>query len=101
MLIILLLLLAAVQAIAGQDTWTGVSRVVAVGDIHGDFKAFTEVLRSAGIIDTKGRWTGGATHLVQNGDILDRGSESRKVMDLLMSLEKEAAKAGGEVHALI
>jgi hypothetical protein len=101
MLIILLLLLAAVQAIAGQDTWTGVARVVAVGDIHGDLKALTEILRSAGIIDTKGRWTGGATHLVQTGDILDRGSESRKVMDLLMSLEKEAAKAGGEVHALI
>jgi hypothetical protein len=101
MLIILLLLLAAVQAIAGQDTWTGVSRVVAVGDIHGDFKALTDILRSAGIIDSKGRWTGGTTHLVQTGDILDRGSESRKVMDLLMSLEKDAAKAGGKVHPLL
>jgi hypothetical protein len=101
MLIILLLLLGAVQAIAGQDTWTGVSRVVAVGDIHGDFTAFTEILRSAGIIDGKGRWTAGTTHLVQDGDILDRGSESRKVMDLLMALEKDAAKAGGAVHALI
>jgi 3',5'-cyclic AMP phosphodiesterase CpdA len=101
MLIILLLLLGAVQAIAGQDTWTGVARVVAVGDIHGDFKAFTEILHSAGIIDGKGKWAAGATHLVQTGDILDRGAESRKVMDLLMSLEDDAAKAGGSVHALI
>lgn len=101
MLIILLLLLAAVQAVAGQDTWTGVSRVVAIGDIHSDFKALTEILRSAGIIDNKGRWAGGATHLVQAGDILDRGGEARKVMDLLMSLEKDAAKAGGGVHTLI
>jgi hypothetical protein len=101
MLIILLLLIAAVQAIAGQDTWTGVSRVVAVGDIHGDFNAFTEILKSAGIIDGKGKWAAGNTHLVQTGDLLDRGGESRKVMDLLMSLEKDAAKAGGAVHPLI
>jgi hypothetical protein len=101
MLIVLLLLLTAVQAIAGQDTWTGVARVVAVGDIHGDFRAFTEILRSAGIIDGKGKWAAGPTHLVQTGDMLDRGAESRKVMDLLMSLEKDAAKAGGAVHPLI
>jgi hypothetical protein len=38
---------------------------------------------------------------VQTGDVVDRGGDSRKAMDLLMSLEKEAAKAGGGVHALI
>ena len=96
MLIPILLLL-----FAGQDTWTDVERVIAIGDIHGDYKALTEVLRSAGVIDGKGHWTGGTTHIVQAGDILDRGSESRKVMDLLMSLEKEAEKAGGRVHSLI
>jgi hypothetical protein len=101
MLILLLLAAAAAPIAAGEDTWTGVGRVVAVGDVHGDYKAFTEVLRSAGVIDGKGRWTGGDTHLVQTGDILDRGAESRKVMDLLMSMEKEAAKAGGGVHTLI
>src|SRR6185503_16218623 len=41
------------------------------------------------------------THLVQTGDILDRGSDSRKAMDLLMRLEDEARQAGGAVHALI
>src|SRR5450759_1118045 len=96
MLIPILLLL-----FAGKDTWTGVERVIAIGDIHGDYKALTEVLRSAGVIDGKGHWTCGTTHLVQAGDILDRGRESRKVMDLLMSLEKEADKAGGGVHTLI
>ncbi len=68
MLIIVLFLLAAAQAFAGQDTWTGVARVVAVGDVHGDYKAFTDILHSAGIIDNKGRWSGGTTHLVQTGD---------------------------------
>ncbi len=100
-MIIVLFLLAAAQAFAGQDTWTGVARVVAVGDVHGDYKAFTDILHSAGIIDNKGRWSGGTTHLVQTGDVLDRGGESRKVLDLLMSLEKDAAKAGGAVHTLL
>jgi hypothetical protein len=83
------------------DVWTGVERIVAVGDVHGDFEQFTAVLASAGLIDGHGDWTGGKTHLVQTGDVVDRGPDSRAVMDLLMKLEKQAAAAGGEVHALI
>jgi hypothetical protein len=39
--------------------------------------------------------------LVQTGDIPDRGPDTRKIMDLLMKLEKQARKSGGFVHALI
>src|SRR5438105_6348655 len=85
----------------GAGIWTGVERVVAVGDVHGDYDQLVAVLRSAGLIDEQGNWTGGKTHLVQNGDVLDRGPDSRKAMDLLMRLEKQAAEAGGYVHALI
>ncbi len=93
-------LLLAAQA-APEDAWTGVERVVAVGDVHGDHDQFTAVLRSAGVIDAQGKWSGGKTHLVQTGDLLDRGPDSRKAMDLLMRLEGEAQAAGGAVHALI
>lgn len=86
---------------AAQDAWTGVDRVVAVGDLHGDFEQFVTVLESAGLIDGSGNWTGGKTHLVQTGDIVDRGPDSRKIMDLLMKLEPQAQAAGGGVHALI
>ena len=99
--IIILWFVAAARMFAGQAEWTGVERVVAVGDVHGDYGGFVEVLRSAGVIDQKLRWTGGKTHLVQTGDVPDRGADSRKAMDLLMNLEKQAAKAGGQVHALI
>jgi hypothetical protein len=95
-----LLLLAASPA-AGQDRWTGIDRVVAVGDVHGDYEQLTAVLRSAGLIDVDEKWTGGTSHLVQTGDVLDRGPDSRKAMDLLMRLEEEARRAGGAVHALI
>jgi hypothetical protein len=98
---VLIVHLAAGAAYAAQSEWTGVERVVAVGDIHGDYAGFVSVLRAARLIDEKGKWIGGKAHLVQTGDVLDRGGESRKAMDLLMSLEKEAAKAGGRVHALI
>jgi hypothetical protein len=80
---------------------SNVARVVAIGDVHGAYPEFLAVLRLAGLIDAKDRWSGGKTHFVQTGDILDRGTETRPVMELLMRLEGEAKKAGGRVHALL
>jgi tetratricopeptide (TPR) repeat protein len=75
--------------------------VVAIGDIHGAFDNLVAILKTAGIIDEKQKWAGGKAHLVQNGDVVDRGPHSRKAMDLLMELEDQAEKAGGRIHALI
>ena len=88
------------DSLGAQDTFTGVDRIVAIGDVHGDYDQFVTVLRQAGVVDDKARWTGGRTHLVQTGDILDRGPDSRKVMELLMGLGSQAQRAGGRVHAL-
>ena len=74
--------------------WTNVDRIVAVGDVHGDYDQLAATLKSAGLIDDQGNWTGGKTHLVQVGDVLDRGPDSRKAMDLLMRLEKQAPGGG-------
>jgi TPR repeat protein len=84
-----------------QSTWTGVDRVVAIGDLHGDYEQFVLALESAGLVDGNANWTGGKTHLVQTGDVVDRGPDSRAIMDLLMRLETQAREAGGAVHALI
>jgi hypothetical protein len=78
-----------------------VERIVAVGDVHGAFDQFVEILRAAKVIDARNRWTGGKTHLVQIGDVVDRGADSRKALDLLRKLERDASGAGGRVHALI
>lgn len=80
---------------------TTTERVVAIGDVHGAYDRFVAMLRAAGVIDGRQRWTGGKTQLVQTGDLLDRGADSRKVVDLLRKLEREAAAAGGRVHALL
>lgn len=44
---------------------------------------------------------GGKTHLVQTGDVMDRGPRAKDILDLIRRLEKEAAAAGGMVHFLI
>jgi len=101
-----LLLLAAtpVSAAAAGDIpyeWNDVPHIVAVGDVHGAYENLVAVLRSAGLIDDKLRWIGGKTHLVQLGDVVDRGARSRDCLELLMRLEEEARRAGGQVYALI
>jgi len=90
---------ASAQTAQGQ--WDGVSRIVVIGDLEGNYEKFTDMLRTGGLIDERNRWSGGQTHLVQLGDIPDRGPNSRMIMDLLMQLEPQAQRAGGRVHALI
>ena len=96
---------SAVSTVAGQKLlpceYQGVERVVAVGDIHGAYDRFVEILRAAGVVDDRARWAAGRTHLVQIGDIIDRGPDSRKVLDLLEDLGNRARRAGGEVHMLL
>lgn len=79
----------------------GVDRIVAIGDVHGAYDRFVELLQQAGLIDARLNWTGGRTHLVQLGDTVDRGPDSRKVLDLLRRLDVDARRAGGAVHALL
>jgi len=91
-------------AAAGSDSdyrFEGVGRVVVFADVHGAFPQLVSALREAKVIDGSLRWTGRDTHLVGLGDLLDRGPESRKVMDLLMRLEAEAQQDGGAVHVLL
>lgn len=101
---LLWIVLHAVASASGQNSpseWSGVDRIVAVGDVHGDFATFRKLLIETNIINKRNRWIAGKTHFVQVGDVPDRGPDSRKAMDLLMKLEKQALKAGGRVHALI
>lgn len=82
-------------------TWTGIESIVAVGDIHGDYENFLSLLKGANLVSDDLRWIGAKTHLVQIGDIMDRGPGAKDALDLLMRLEKEALAAGGMVHTLL
>lgn len=91
----------AARAAEAAVEWTGVERVVAFADVHGAYEELTALLQSAGAVDDQLRWSGGKTHLVSLGDLLDRGADSRKVMDLLMRLQDEARAAGGRLHVVL
>ena len=96
-----LVLGAATLPSAQQPAADGTSRVVAIGDIHGDVDAFVSILREAELVDTEHRWIGGTATLVQTGDVTDRGPGVRAVMDLLMTLEEQAESSGGRVEVLL
>ena len=84
-----------------RSEFEAVDRIVAIGDVHGAYDTFVEILKATGLVDDSLDWVGGKAHLVQTGDVLDRGPDSRKAIDLLMKLEPQAEAAGGRVHALI
>jgi hypothetical protein len=93
-------LLCFVALVAAMPQGKG-QRIVAVGDIHGDLDAFVGILQRAHLIDPTKRWSGGSAILVQTGDFLDRGPNSRGVMDLLISLQKDAQRQSGRVVVLM
>jgi len=105
-IIILSMLLCANLALADARQvddfqWEGVERIVAIGDIHGDYDNYMATLRLAGLVDEKGKWVAGNTHFVQTGDIPDRGPDTRKIIEHITKLGKQAERKGGRVHNLI
>src|SRR5215475_707820 len=86
---------------ASSCEWNNVERVVAIGDVHGAYDRFVEILKVAGIVDSELRWIAGRTHVVQLGDLVDRGDDSRKAIDLVRQLERTAQTSGGMWHQLL
>jgi len=76
-------------------------RIVAVGDLHGDYDAWLRIARAAALIDGGGKWTGGNTTLVQLGDITDREPDSLKIIRSLQALQKQAPRKGGKVIVVL
>lgn len=81
--------------------FTGVEKIVAIGDLHGAYDPFVQILTDLKIIDHRLHWIAGKTHLVQMGDVMDRGPNARKILDLIRRLEIEAEEAGGAFHMLL
>ncbi len=75
--------------------------IIVVGDIHGAYSELTTSLQKLNVIDSDLNWQAGKKHFVSLGDMLDRGADSRKVMDLLIKLQQQATKAGGQVHIVL
>jgi hypothetical protein len=90
-----------------------VRRIIAIGDLHGDFRALLRCLRLAKVLDGRRAWVGGDTVVVQLGDQVDskcrpgRGCEKDEVGDELKivkfvdALHQSAQKSNGAVYSLL
>lgn len=81
---------------------TNGARLFAVGDVHGDFVEFYELLLRAGVISGSQKpdidsfkWNANDAILVQVGDLINKGEDSLDVIRFAMALEEKAKQAGG------
>ncbi len=86
---------------SSQYEWTDVSRIVAIGDVHGSYDKLVTLLKGTGVVNDALAWDGGPAHLVFIGDLIDRGPQELAVLDLVRRVEEEAPAAGGRVHVLL
>lgn len=94
-----------------RSTYPPVSRIVAIGDIHGDYKALLLILRKAKLINKSNNWIGRNTYLVQLGDQVDslcrdnscalKDPQELKIMLFLNQLDQEARVQKGRVISLL
>jgi hypothetical protein len=83
------------------DAYVGVSKVIAISDLHGEYDHTVNILKAASVIDDRRRWIWGEGHLVVVGDIFDRGDKVTECLWLCYRLEQEARAVGGRVHILL
>ncbi|MBL8165849.1 MAG: serine/threonine protein phosphatase [Anaerolineae bacterium] len=69
----------------------------AVGDIHGHVDQLVGLLFQVGLVDADGAWSGRESTLCMTGDLVDRGPDGVGAIELVMRLQSEALKAGGQV----
>ena len=89
------------------------SRIISIGDIHGDFEALLTALYKSKVINKNGHWIGKNTVVIQVGDFVDRGGrghmseptqdneEELHILQYMNYLHKKASKVGGGVYMLI
>jgi len=95
------ILLSPISSDIAVSAKSNEQKIIAVGDIHGDYDAFQTILSEAALIDANGDWIGGETIFVQTGDIPDRGPDTRRILEHLQKLQKQAKKADGQVVSLL
>jgi hypothetical protein len=96
-----LALLAVAAGVAAGQAADDPPRIVAIGDVHGAYEQLVDVLRAAELVGDGVEWAGGNARLVVLGDVLDRGAESRRALELVKTLAEQAPRAGGAVELVL
>ena len=90
------------------------NKIVAIGDIHGDYYIFIELLKMAKVINSDLKWMGKDTFVIQLGDTLDgkrpdinidskylKTTGEIEITNLILNLDKQAKKQGGRVISIL
>ena len=90
------------------------NKIIAVGDIHGDYYIFIELLKMAKVINSNLQWTGKDIFVIQLGDTLDgkrpdinidnnylKTTGEIEITNLILNLDKQAKKQGGRVISIL
>ncbi|OAJ40226.1 hypothetical protein BDV3_004772 [Batrachochytrium dendrobatidis] len=77
------------------------SRIIAVGDLHGDLAQALKTLKMARIMNDNEEWIAGSSIFVQTGDVVDRGPDTIKLYKMLYDLKVQAEEHGGQVIQLL
>lgn len=90
------------------------NKIIAIGDIHGDYYIFIELLKLAKVINSNLSWVGKDTYVVQLGDTLDgkrpdinmdnkylKTSGEIEINNLIINLDKQAKKQDGRVISIL
>ncbi|NRB23237.1 MAG: metallophosphoesterase [Shewanella sp.] len=83
------------------NTFTDVSKIVALSDVHGQYHVLITLLKNHKIIDEHNNWAYGNGHMVMTGDMFDRGHQVNEVLWFMYKLDKQASDAGGKLHLLM
>jgi len=83
------------------SVFSGVEKIAALSDIHGQYDLAVEILKNNKIIDEALNWSFGKGHLVIVGDVFDRGSKVNEMLWLIYTLEQQAKANGGHLHFLL
>lgn len=81
--------------------FSGVEKIMAVGDVHGEYDVLVKLLQNTGVIDKELNWSWGDGHLVFIGDVFDRGDKVTESLYLIKKLQRQAKESNGRVHFLL
>lgn len=93
--------MASAEKLGKSERLDRLGALYVMGDVHGQLDKLVPHLREAGLVRGDLGWSGGASRLWFMGDFFDRGPAAIEVVDLIVSLQEEAPKDGGEVGALV
>ena len=90
------------------------NKIIAIGDIHGDYYIFIELLKLAKVINSNLKWIGKDTYVVQLGDTLDgkrpginidstflKTTGEIEITNLILNLDRQAKRSGGRVISIL